>query len=215
MTDNSCSPLQHLNSDAPPSRLTRLLARPAYSIPQSFFMHSFGGWTLLFGSRKRRLDARVPQCDDPSMGEFHKGWLLAFVVILIASGAATADEYGRPAPDRDDRYTYAATITRVIDGDTVVADIDLGFHTWRRDVYLRLARINAPEPRGPSREAGLASGAWLREKIEGKEIIIRTVKDKRGQDQLGSFRRYLVELFLDGKNLNDELVTLGLADYRE
>ncbi len=61
----------------------------------------------------------------------------------------------------------------------------------------------------------MAAGNWLRERVEGKEIIIRTVKDKRGQDQLGSFRRYIAELFLDGKNLNDELVRLGLAEYRK
>ena len=140
---------------------------------------------------------------------------LAFCLLLIAASAVWAGQYRGPTPDGDDRYTYQATITRVIDGDTVVADIDLGFHTWRRDVYLRLARVNAPEPKGSTRQAGLAAGMWLRDKIEGKEIIIRTVKDKRGQDQLGSFRRYLVELFLDGKNLNDELVRLGLAEYRD
>jgi endonuclease YncB( thermonuclease family) len=42
-------------------------------------------------------------------------------------------------------FVYAATITRVIDGDTVVADIDLGFHATMRGVHVRLARINAPE----------------------------------------------------------------------
>jgi endonuclease YncB( thermonuclease family) len=141
--------------------------------------------------------------------------LFAFILSLAVSLPALAGDYDRPAPHRDDRYTYQATIKRVIDGDTVVADIDLGFHTWRRDVYLRLARINAPEPRGSTREAGLAAGDWLRDRVEGKEIIIRTVKDKRGQDQLGSFRRYLAELFLDGKNLNDNMVRLGLAEYRK
>ena len=125
--------------------------------------------------------------------------LFAFFLSLVVSLPALGGEYGKPVPDRDDRYTYRATITRVIDGDTVVADIDLGFHTWRREVYLRLARINAPEPKGSTRKAGLAAGAWLRKKVEGKEIIIRTVKSKRGQDQLGSFRRYLAELFLDKK----------------
>ena len=42
-------------------------------------------------------------------------------------------------------YTYRGEIVRVIDGDTVVADIDLGFNVWVRDEHLRLNRIDAPE----------------------------------------------------------------------
>ena len=41
-------------------------------------------------------------------------------------------------------FFYEATILRVIDGDTVVADIDLGFSTFRR-TSIRLEGINTPE----------------------------------------------------------------------
>ena len=44
--------------------------------------------------------------------------------------------------------------------------------------------------------------------------MIETIKAKRlFVDKKGKFGRYLVELWLDGVNLNDELVRLGLAEY--
>ena len=42
-------------------------------------------------------------------------------------------------------WVVHGTLIRVIDGDTVVADLDLGWKTWLRDVSIRLAGINAPE----------------------------------------------------------------------
>ncbi len=53
-------------------------------------------------------------------------------------------------------YEYRARITRVIDGDTVEAEIDLGFHV-SLTVTLRLAGINAPETKGTERPRGLAA----------------------------------------------------------
>jgi micrococcal nuclease len=138
-----------------------------------------------------------------------------FTALALASALSfsiQAAEVGERIPKKADRYVYMANIVRVIDGDTVVADIDLGFHTWRRDERLRLARINAPEPRGDTKEAGLAATEWLKNKVEGKRLIIRTAADKSGRDKRGKFGRYLVELYLDGRNLNDEMVQLGLAE---
>ena len=106
-------------------------------------------------------------------------------------------------------YIYKAEITRVIDGDTVEADIDLGFNTWRRGEHLRLARIDAPEVKGDERKAGLASKAALAKRIEGRELFICTIKDEQGK-----FGRYLVEIY-DGpenENVNDWMVREGLAE---
>jgi len=110
----------------------------------------------------------------------------------------------------DDLYAYKARITSVYDGDTVTADVDLGFRTWVHGEKLRLNRIDAPEVRGAERPEGLVSRDWLREKLVGKEVLIRTLKDKRGK-----YGRYLVEIILDGVNINDQLVQEGLAEYRE
>lgn len=112
--------------------------------------------------------------------------------------------------NNDSFYTYNAVVSSVYDGDTITADIDLGFHAWMHKEKLRLSRINTPEVRGIEKERGLVSRDWLRKRINGKQIIIKTSKDKKGK-----YGRYLVEVFLDGVNINDELVKKELAEYKQ
>ena len=44
-------------------------------------------------------------------------------------------------------YEYKCTILRVVDGDTVDVDIDLGFGVWMRKQRIRLYGIDTPESR--------------------------------------------------------------------
>ncbi|RKY76022.1 nuclease [candidate division KSB1 bacterium] len=107
-------------------------------------------------------------------------------------------------------YYYRAIVTKVYDGDTCTVDVDLGLHTWVRGERIRLSRIDAPELRKKSREAGLRSRDFLRELILGKEIILQTIKDRRGR-----YGRYLGEIWLlkDGQyvNVNDLMLERGYA----
>ena len=106
-------------------------------------------------------------------------------------------------------YEYAAIVRRVVDGDTIDCDIDLGLRTWRMNERLRLAKINAPETRGPERPDGLASKAWLEARIpEGTEIVIQTQKDD-------AFGRWIATIWRHGECLNDLMVEEGMAVYRE
>ena len=89
-------------------------------------------------------------------------------------------------------YHYTAQVLSVYDGDTCRVDIDLGLGIWIRNEKLRLVRINAPEVTGDTKVLGLASRDALRELIDGKEIIIETIKDKRGK-----YGRYLAEIWVD------------------
>lgn len=107
-------------------------------------------------------------------------------------------------------YVYVANVIRVYDGDTITVDIDLGLGVWVHGEKLRLHRINAPEVRGDSRPEGIISRDWLREQLLGKEIIIQTIKDRKGK-----YGRYLAEIWLDGTNINDLLVTHRLAEFKE
>ena len=62
-------------------------------------------------------------------------------------------------------YTYTATVTKVVDGDTIDALVDLGFDTWKQ-VRIRLNGINTPESRTRDLEEkarGLAAKARLKE----------------------------------------------------
>lgn len=123
-------------------------------------------------------------------------------IFLIIVGTANAVE----PISKADLYVYKAKIVRVVDGDTVDADVDLGFHTWRREERLRLARVNAPEPRGAGKVEGLKSKQWLKDRVEGREVLIRTIKDRKEK-----YGRYLVEIFFEGVNINDELLAKGFA----
>lgn len=89
-----------------------------------------------------------------------------------------------------DHHVYNATITAVIDGDTLVADIDLGFGIWRKGQKIRLLGCNCPEKKGETLAAGTAATIftveWLlsgnrlkggRTAIPRTAVIIRTYID--------------------------------------
>lgn len=108
----------------------------------------------------------------------------------------------------NDVYQYRATIVRIIDGDTVEAEIDLGFDVHVRQT-LRLAGINAPEPKGRTREQGDDATIHLANLIEdGGRITVHTEQDKRG-----SFGRYLATLWGERgvTSINQQMVDDGHA----
>ena len=112
-------------------------------------------------------------------------------------------------------YFYKARVVRVYDGDTVRVDIDLGLNLWVHNESVRLHRINAPEMRGPEREQGRVSRDFLRGKINRKEVLIETIKDKKGK-----YGRFIVEIWLEDVsgelvNINDLMVETGHAVYKE
>jgi len=107
-------------------------------------------------------------------------------------------------------FHYKASITRVVDGDTVDAFIDLGFdlHSKQR---VRLFGINTPETRTRDKEEkkkGLAAKAFVKEALERNknQCVIKTRLDKKGK-----FGRTLGVIYVDGHNLNSALVHKGHA----
>jgi len=103
-------------------------------------------------------------------------------------------------------YHYKAFVTRVIDGDTIEADIDLGLGVWVKGMRIRLYGINAPEIRGDEAWLGVESKNWLSSKVLNREIVLKTVYDRRGK-----FGRLLGEVWLDSVNINQKMVEQGLA----
>jgi len=104
-------------------------------------------------------------------------------------------------------YYYKANVIKVYDGDTITVDIDLGIGVWLRKQSIRLYGIDAPEVRGSEKIEGKKSRDWLREKILGKEIILKTIKDKTGK-----YGRLLGEVWFENENINDLLVKAGMAE---
>lgn len=112
-------------------------------------------------------------------------------------------------------YEYKVKeVVKIYDGDTITVIIDLGFNITKLEV-IRLARINTPEIRGEERDEGLKSREFVVHKIakaltEEHDIIIKTYKDHKGK-----YGRYIGDVFINGECINDQLVTEGLAEYRE
>lgn len=102
------------------------------------------------------------------------------------------------------QYRYRATVVRVIDGDTVVLDFDLGMHIGIVQ-SCRLLGINAAEH---GTEAGDAATAYLSALLKpGTEVIAHTQKD-----QTEKYGRYLVEIaLLDGLVMNQQMLATGHA----
>jgi micrococcal nuclease len=106
-------------------------------------------------------------------------------------------------------YFYKAKIISVYDGDTVTAVMDLGFNITNK-IKIRLHGINAPEIRGKQRPEGLKSRDYLRSLILDKEVIIQTLKDKKGK-----YGRYIGIIHLEDKNINELLVESRHAEKKE
>ena len=105
-------------------------------------------------------------------------------------------------------YEYKATIIKVVDGDTVDVDIDLGFDTWLHNQRIRLYGIDTPECRQRDK-ARKAHGLLAKEYVQKALVVGRTyaltTKEK------GKFGRFLGE-FKTGKGaITKLLVKEGLA----
>lgn len=103
-------------------------------------------------------------------------------------------------------YTYRAKVIKVIDGDTVDLNIDLGFHI-SVSKRIRLSLIDAPEM---NTDAGKQAKQFVSDKLsEGKSVIVQTKLDS--SDKYG---RILGEIFLDDSisSINKMLIDAGLAE---
>lgn len=101
---------------------------------------------------------------------------------------------------------YEALVTNVYDGDTVTADISLGFGVLLTKQKLRLSKVRAPEIRGLHRASGLTVRDALREKIDKKWVTLETDGYSKGK-----YGRWLVTIYVDDFCINDWLIVSGLA----
>ena len=104
-------------------------------------------------------------------------------------------------------YEYAARALKVIDGDTLDMDVDVGFgiHVRQR---VRLLGVNCPEHGTIAGDDATAyTKAWIEQ--HGPDLIVRTVKDRN--DKYG---RMLGTIVANARILNQDLITGGYAvDY--
>jgi len=92
-------------------------------------------------------------------------------------------------------YEYRCKVLRVVDGDTVDVDIDLGFGIILKDERVRIMGIDTPESRTRDKvekQFGLAAKKRLKELVGGKSgPILKTQINKDGEDMRGKFGRVL------------------------
>jgi|TARA_R110000782_G_scaffold12958_1_gene38395 micrococcal nuclease len=109
-------------------------------------------------------------------------------------------------------YEYRVKILKVVDGDTVDVDIELGFGVVLADERVRIMGIDTPESRTSNRVEklfGLAAKARLKELL-GKTAILQTQINKNGEDMKGKFGRVLGDFIgPDGRMITEILQAEG------
>ena len=95
-------------------------------------------------------------------------------------------------------YEYRVKVIKVVDGDTVDVDIDLGFGVWLKKQRIRLYGIDTPESRTRDKEEkkyGKAASAFLKDHLKIGVPVLRTHKDGKGK-----FGRILGEFWVEEHN---------------
>lgn len=108
-------------------------------------------------------------------------------------------------------YEYKCKILKIVDGDTVDVDIDLGFGIWLRNERVRIMGIDTPESRTSNKEEKVF-GLLAKDKLKyllptGSTQNLKTFKDNStGEDAKGKFGRILGD-FIINHNGKSALVT--------
>ena len=109
-------------------------------------------------------------------------------------------------------YEYRVNVVKVVDGDTVDVDIDLGFGVWLKDERVRIMGIDTPESRTRDKvekKFGLAAKARLKSLL-GKQAILKTQVNKDGEDMKGKFGRILGDFISeDGRMVTEVMIAEG------
>jgi len=92
-------------------------------------------------------------------------------------------------------YEYRCKVLKIVDGDTVDVDIDLGFGIMLKNERVRVMGIDTPESRTRDKvekQFGLAAKKRLKEMLDNKSgPILKTQINKKGEDMKGKFGRIL------------------------
>ena len=108
-------------------------------------------------------------------------------------------------------FCYNATVVRIVDGDTIRLDIDLGFDIVLKNQSVRLYKVDTPECRTrdlKEKAAGLLAKEVVQNLIAvGERVFIRTKLDTKGK-----FGRLLGTIITtDNININEHLIDNNYA----
>lgn len=95
----------------------------------------------------------------------------------------------------DVNHSYACELRRVVDGDTIDLDIDVGFY-MRGMIRIRLLGVDAPEVRGPERPIGqIVTQKVVEWFATGKRFTVQTTKT-------GKYGRWLGVIWSDNHRVS-------------
>ena len=101
-------------------------------------------------------------------------------------------------------YEYKCKLVKVVDGDTIDIDIDLGFGVWLQKQRIRLYGIDTPESRtsdATEKIYGMAAKEFLTKWTNSGGLTIKTHKDAKGK-----FGRILGEVWCFDTNVNQKMI---------
>lgn len=121
--------------------------------------------------------------------------LLLCVVLFLLAPALRAEDAPEP------NYVFWAKFVRIVDGNTLAMDLDLGFGVWVHNQELPLLDAGGAEQDEAARSKDNTRLAKLRELVkDGTDFVVRTVKDRDAKPP-----RYLAEIWVDGESLNEAM----------
>jgi len=133
-----------------------------------------------------------------------KSLILALTFLLLFSVSGLALD-----------FLYPAKVERIVDGDTIVVDLCLGLNVILDDQYIRFYGIDAWETRGEERPKGLLAKEYVIRRLEEGKVEIE-IRPEWGREGKGKYGRWLGIIYMDGVNINAELVEKGHArEYEE
>ena len=106
---------------------------------------------------------------------------------------------------------YHVKVLKVVDGDTVDVDIELGFGIWLKDERVRIMGIDTPESRTSDKVEkifGVAAKNRLKELLD-KEAILITTDNKDGEDMKGKFGRILGDFMVGDRRVTEIMIEEG------
>ena len=101
-------------------------------------------------------------------------------------------------------FEYCAIVRSVYDGDTIRADIDLGFGIWQMNQPIRVYGIDTPEMKTSE---GRIARDYAKALLDGKTVVMRTIRDTKEK-----YGRYLAKIEVpDCGDYAETMIALGHA----
>jgi micrococcal nuclease len=119
-----------------------------------------------------------------------------FLCLLFLPLSLLAEDAPEP------NYVFRAQLVRIIDGNQVAMNIDLGFGVWVHNQSLTLLNAGGAGLEESEKEKSNERIAKIRALLtkDSPDVIVRTVRDRDANPP-----RYFAEIWVEGVNLNEEM----------